>query len=259
MSNKKDKFLKLIQILKDLRSPNGCDWDKEQTQSSLIPYLIEETYEVVEAIENNDSQGLKEELGDLLLHVLFQAELSSEKGEFDIFDSLDSINNKLINRHPHVFDGDSKDANWEKGSWEKSKQKEKKRNSVLDGVPKRLPALLRSRRIQEKASSVGFDWKEITPVIDKVEEELKEVKESIDSNDEKQITMEIGDLIFSIVNLARFYNIDPENALKKSTDKFIDRFNKIEKTISMSGESIENSDLETMDKIWNQIKSDEKE
>ena len=139
MDSKTDKFLKLIEILKELRSPNGCEWDKDQTHESLIPYLIEETYEVVEARRNNDSNEFKAELGDLLLHVVFQAELSSEKKEFDIFDSLDSINNKLINRHPHVFDKESSENVWQKGSWEKSKKKEKKRNSILDGVPKSLP------------------------------------------------------------------------------------------------------------------------
>ena len=259
MNNKSDKFLKLIEILKKLRSPDGCEWDKEQTHESLIPYLIEETYEVIEAIEKKDSQALKEELGDLILHALFQAELSSEKNEFDIFDSLDSIINKLINRHPHVFDKNSKDNSWnQKGSWEKSKKKEKNRDSVLEGIPKSLPGLLRSRRIQERAASVGFDWKEVRPIIDKVEEELEEVKDAINQKDKNQISMELGDLMFAVVNLSRFYNIDPEGALKKSTNKFISRFNKIEKRISESGDSIENSDLETMDKIWDEIKLDEK-
>ena len=258
MNDKSYKFLKLIEILKKLRAPGGCDWDREQTHESLIPYLIEETYEVVEAIEKNDKQDLKEELGDLLLHIFFQAELSSEKEEFDIFDSLDSINNKLVSRHPYVFNKDSSNQAWQKGSWEKSKKKEKNRNSVLDGIPKSLPGLLRSRRIQERAASVGFDWQEVKPIIGKVEEELKEVKDAINQKDKDQISMELGDLMFAIVNLSRFYNIDPENALKRSTNKFINRFNKIEKRISESGKSIENSDLETMDKIWDEIKLDEK-
>ena len=258
MSDKSDKFLRLIEILKQLRAPGGCDWDREQTQESLIPYLIEETYEVVEAIQNKDSQDLKEELGDLILHVFFQAELSSEKGQFDIFDSLESINNKLINRHPHVFNKDSNDNTWQKGSWEKSKKKEKKRNSVLDGVPKILPGLLRSRRIQEKASSVGFDWKEINPIIDKIEEELQEVKDAINKNNKDQISMELGDLIFAVVNLARFHNIDPEDALKKSTNKFINRFHKIEEKVKNEGSQIEDLDLKSLDKIWDEIKLSEK-
>ena len=259
MNNKTDKFLRLIDILKKLRSPNGCDWDKEQTHKTLIPYLIEETYEVIEAIESNNSSELKEELGDLLLHVLFQAELCSEKGEFDIFDSLDFINNKLINRHPHVFNKDLNDNSWKKeGAWEQSKRKEKNRDSILDGVPKSLPGLLRSRRIQERAASVGFDWKEVQPIIDKVQEELEEVKLAINQKDKDEISMELGDLMFAVVNLSRFYNIDPENALKKSTNKFIKRFNKIEKIVRDNGEEIENLDLESMDQIWNQIKLSEK-
>ena len=252
------KFLELINIIKTLRAPGGCDWDREQNHSSLIPYLTEETYEVIEAIENNDSESLKEELGDLLLHVLFQAELSSEKKQFDIFDSIDTINKKLVERHPYVFNKNINNENYEKEDWEKSKKKEKKRESVLEGVPKSLPGLLRSRRIQEKAASVGFDWREPAPIISKVYEELDEVKDAIDKKEQEQIEMELGDLMFAIVNLSRFYKIDPESALKKSTNKFIHRFNQIEKQIEYSGESIEKSDLETMDKIWNQIKENEK-
>tara|TARA_A100001011_G_scaffold295206_1_gene307492 strand:- start:1203 stop:1985 length:783 start_codon:yes stop_codon:yes gene_type:complete len=258
MNNKQEsKFLKLIKILKELRLPNGCDWDKKQTHDSLVPYLIEETYEVVEAIKNKDTEELKEELGDLLLHVVFQAELASEKGDFDIFDSLDSVNNKLMDRHPHIFKKDSKNINWEKGTWEQSKKKEKNRSSILDGVPRSLPSLLRSRRIQEKASSVGFDWKEVKPIFDKVKEELIEVQESINQEDNDKIMMEIGDLFFSVVNLSRFYNINPEDALNKSTDKFVDRFNKVEKNVSKNGKTLEDLDLATMDKLWNQVKLEE--
>tara|TARA_B100002052_G_C15862489_1_gene590776 strand:+ start:1291 stop:2067 length:777 start_codon:yes stop_codon:yes gene_type:complete len=255
--NRASNFLKLIDILQKLRAPDGCDWDREQTNESLVPYLTEETYEVIEAIENNDTQALKEELGDLLLHIVFQAELCSERGEFDIFDAIESINNKLISRHPHVFN-DSNDNSWKKGSWEASKKKEKKRESVLEGVPKNLPSLLRARRIQEKAASVGFDWKKVEPIVSKVEEELTEVRDAIDRKSKEDIAMELGDLIFSIVNLARFYEIDPEGALNKSTNKFINRFNQIEKHIKNDGSSIEKSDLETMDRIWVQIKKSEK-
>ena len=257
--NRLENFLKLVDIIKKLRAPGGCDWDREQTHTTLIPYLTEETYEVIEAIENNDSDALKEELGDLLLHVLFQAELASENKEFDIFDSIESINNKLISRHPHVFDKASDNQNWtQKGSWEKSKKKEKNRKSVLEGVPGSLPGLLRSRRIQEKASSVGFDWKDASPVISKVDEEFNEVKDAISKKDSKEIEMEIGDLLFAIVNLSRFYSIDPESALKKSTDKFIRRFNMVEQKITDSGKKMEDSDLETMDKIWDEVKLNEK-
>ncbi|MAX09576.1 MAG: nucleoside triphosphate pyrophosphohydrolase [Candidatus Marinimicrobia bacterium] len=257
MNSNSDKFLKLIEILKQLRAPGGCDWDISQTHESLIPYLIEETYEVVEAIENKSSQDLREELGDLILHVIFQAELSSENGEFDIFDCLDSVNNKLISRHPHVFNEDYDGNGSKKGSWEKSKKKEKKRDSVLDGVPKSLPGLLRSRRIQEKASSVGFDWQDIGPVINKVEEELEEVKDAINQKNKDEISMELGDLMFAVVNLARFHDIDPEDAIKRSTNKFITRFHKIEKKAKDMGEQIEDLDLDSMDQMWDDIKLNE--
>ena len=158
------------------------------------------------------------------------------------------------------MDKNLNDQSWDqKGSWEKFKKKEKNRDSVLEGVPKSLQGLLRSRRIQEKASSVGFDWTEVEPVINKVEEELGEVKEAIEQNSKEQISMELGDLMFAVVNLSRFYNIDPESALKKSTDKFINRFNKVEEKINEDGKRMEESDLETMDKIWDKIKSDEKD
>jgi len=257
MESKSGKFLKLIEILKQLRAPGGCDWDRKQTHESLVPYLVEETYEVVEAIENKNSQDLKEELGDLILHVIFQAELSSEKGEFDIFDCLDSINNKLTSRHPHVFNKEYNGNVSKKGSWEKSKKKEKKRDSVLDGVPNSLPGLLRSRRIQEKASSVGFDWKDIGPVINKVEEELEEVKGAINQKNKDALSMELGDLMFAIVNLARFHDIDPEDSIKRSTNKFIRRFHEIEKKAKNRCEQIEDLDLDSMDRMWDEIKLNE--
>ena len=257
MESKSGKFLKLIEILKQLRAPGGCDWDRKQTHESLVPYLVEETYEVVEAIENKNSQDLKEELGDLILHVIFQAELSSEKGEFDIFDCLDSINNKLTSRHPHVFNKEYNGNVSKKGSWEKSKKKEKKRDSVLDGVPNSLPGLLRSRRIQEKASSVGFDWKDIGPVINKVEEELEEVKGAINQKNKDALSMELGDLMFAMVNLARFHDIDPEDSIKRSTNKFIRRFHEIEKKAKNRCEQIEDLDLDSMDRMWDEIKLNE--
>ena len=207
----------LIEIIRILRSPNGCDWDKEQTHKSLIPYLIEETYEVIDAINDNDYSLLKEELGDLLLHVLFQAEIASENNLFSIEDSIDRVSNKLINRHPHIFINKDDDS-WAEGSWEKSKQKEKNRVSVLDGVPKSMPSLLRARRIQEKAASVGFDWDSISPVFDKIKEEIQELEDAIKSS--TNINEELGDVLFSVVNLSRHLNIDPELSLHNAIDKF---------------------------------------
>ncbi len=241
-----DKFNKLIEIVKKLRAPNGCEWDKEQTHQSLIPYLLEETHEVIEAIENKDYVSLKEELGDLILHVIFQADLASDKNKFSVDDLLNGINKKLINRHPHIFLNNSDDS-YKKGSWEATKKKEKNRESILDGVPKSLPALLLSRRIQEKAAGVGFDWDNNDQVLDKVDEEIGELKESIIKNE--GIDEELGDVLFSLVNLSRHLNIDPELSLKRSTEKFIKRFKAIEKEVD-----IEKLSLEELDKIWDRNK-----
>jgi len=241
-----DKFNKLIEIVKKLRAPNGCEWDKEQTHQSLIPYLLEETHEVIEAIENKDYDALKEELGDLILHVIFQADLASDKNKFSVDDLLNGINKKLINRHPHIFSNNSDDS-YKKGSWEATKKKEKNRESVLDGVPKSLPALLLSRRIQEKAAGVGFDWDNNDKVLAKVDEEIGELKESIIINE--GIDEELGDVLFSLVNLSRHLNIDPELSLKRSTENFIKRFKAIEKEVD-----IEKLSLEELDKIWDRNK-----
>jgi len=243
-----DKFNKLIEIVKKLRSPNGCDWDKEQTHQSLIPYLLEETHEVIEAIENKDYDALKEELGDLILHVIFQADLASDKNKFSVDDLLSGINKKLINRHPHIFSNNS-DGSYKKESWEATKKKEKNRDSVLDGVPKSLPALLLSRRIQEKAAGVGFDWDNNNQVLDKVDEEVSELKESMIKNE--GIDEELGDVLFSLVNLSRHLDIDPELSLKRSTEKFMKRFKAIEKEVD-----IEKLSLEELDEIWNKNKKD---
>ena len=245
---------KLINIVKTLRAPNGCDWDREQTHKSLVPYLLEETYEVIEAINENNYESLKEELGDLLLHVIFQAELASEKNKFNIEDSIININKKLINRHPHVFN-DNKDKSYTKGNWELTKQKEKKRTSVLEGVPKSLPKLLKARRIQEKAAVVGFDWNDLNQVIAKVEEELNELKEAIKINKGKE--EELGDLLFTIVNLSRHLDIDPENSLNNAINKFSIRFNKIEKRLSIKNIKMETLTLEELDKFWNKVKKEE--
>lgn len=239
-----DKFNELIKIVKKLRAPDGCDWDREQTHKSLIPYLLEETHEVIESIEDNDYDALKEELGDLMLHVIFQVDLASDKNKFSVDDVLDGINKKLVNRHLHIF---SKDKNQKKENWETTKKKEKKRDSVLDGVPKSLPALLKSRRIQEKAASVGFDWDNNKKVLDKVDEEILELKEAIIKKD--GIDEEFGDVLFSLVNLSRHLDIDPESSLKKSTIKFIKRFKEIETEVD-----IEKLTLDELDEIWNRNK-----
>jgi MazG family protein len=245
-----DKFNKLIKIVKKLRAPDGCEWDREQTHQSLTPYLLEETHEVIEAIENKDYGALKEELGDLLLHVIFQADLALDENKFSVEDLLDGINNKLIRRHPHIFLDDSNQS-YKKRSWEAIKKKEKNRDSVLDGVPKSLPALLQSRRIQEKAAAVGFDWDKNSQVLDKVDEEILELKESIIKD--KGINEELGDVLFTLVNLSRHLDIDPELSLKRSTEKFIRRFKVIEDEVD-----IEKLSLEELDEIWNRNKEKDK-
>tara|TARA_Y100001970_G_scaffold229166_1_gene284194 strand:- start:439 stop:1206 length:768 start_codon:yes stop_codon:yes gene_type:complete len=249
--NHKNPFNKLIDIIKILRSPDGCDWDKEQTHESLIPYLLEETYEVIEAINNNDYIALKEELGDLLLHIVFQAELALEKKQFNIMDSLEGVNKKLISRHPHIF-YEKNDSRYKQGNWELSKKKEKNRKSILDGVPTTMPALLRARRIQEKASGIGFDWKDIKPVIDKIKEELDELEEAISLN--TNIDEEFGDLLFSMVNLSRHLNINPELSLHKAISKFYLRFIDLEKIVKNKKLDLKTLTLNELDDIWSKVK-----
>ena len=242
---------KLIGIVKRLRSPDGCDWDRKQTDKSLIPYLLEETYEVIEAIEKNDSSLLKEELGDLLLHVIFQAELLAEKKDFNIQNSIDNICKKLINRHPHIFNNKN-NQDLKAGNWELAKQKEKNRESVLDGVPITFPALLRSRRIQEKAASVGFDWDKKEQVLSKLDEEVKELKDAI--KNKEGIEEELGDVLFTVVNLSRHLNYNPESALKSSIEKFSTRFKKIEKDLKQKNINMKDLSLKELDKIWEKNK-----
>ena len=245
-----DKFNKLIKIVKKLRAPDGCEWDREQTHESLMPYLLEEVYEVIEAIETKDFDLLKEELGDLLLHVVFQADLAEDKNKFSIENSIDRVNKKLISRHPHIFDNKN-NTTWTKGNWESQKQKEKKRDSVLDGVPNSLPALHKSRRVQEKAASVGFDWKHKSEVLKKVDEEIGELKDALKKD--YGIEDELGDVLFTLVNLSRHLNLDPEKALRLSTKKFIRRFKVIEDEVD-----IEKLSLEELDEIRNRNKEKDK-
>tara|TARA_Y100000590_G_C15660718_1_gene992490 strand:- start:833 stop:1594 length:762 start_codon:yes stop_codon:yes gene_type:complete len=245
------KLEQLRSIVKKLRSPDGCDWDKEQTHESLTPYLLEEVYEVIEAIENKDFDLLKEELGDLLLHVVFQADLAEDNDKFNIEDSIDIINHKLISRHPHIFKNKN-DKSWDEGNWELQKQKEKKRDSILDGVPTNLPALLKARRIQEKASSVGFDWNNTERVMDKVDEEISELKEAIDKKE--GIEEELGDVLFTIVNLSRHLNINPDQSLRSSINKFMRRFKLIEKDLQSKKIDMKKLSLNELDEIWEENK-----
>jgi MazG family protein len=252
-----NQFEELIRIVERLRGPDGCPWDKEQTSSSLISYLLEETYEVIEAIDEKNWDGLKEEIGDLMLHMVFQATIAKEDELFDISESLKNINEKLIRRHPHVFDKKNLVKDSIKPNWELQKHKEKKRNSRLDGVPQNLPGLIRAQRIQEKASYVGFDFQKEEEIWNKILEELEELKDAQQNNNKDEILEEIGDAIFSLTNLARFLGVSADDALRKSNNKFISRFKKIENELKGKGKKIEESSLNEMDQIWNAIKKKE--
>ena len=248
-------FVDLVNIVEKLRSPEGCPWDKEQTHESLLPYFLEEAYEVIESVELKDWETLKEELGDVLLHILLQAKIADETNKFNISDSLEGINNKLVNRHPHVFGDDNIDASVEaKQNWEDIKHVEKKRKSRLDGVPNKLPALVRAQRLQEKASYAGFDHDNIEDAWEKLNEELNELKSAQEKRDIENIKEEIGDVLFSVVNLSRFFDIPAEDMLRKTNRKFITRFQTIERELKEKGKKLENSNLEEMEKIWEKSK-----
>ena len=248
-------FVDLVNIVEKLRSPEGCPWDKEQTHESLLPYFLEEAYEVIESVELKEWETLKEELGDVLLHILLQAKIADETNKFNISDSLEVINNKLVNRHPHVFGDDNIDASVEaKQNWEEIKHVEKKRKSRLDGVPNKLPALVRAQRLQEKASYAGFDLDNIEDAWEKLNEELNELKSAQEKRDIENIKEEIGDVLFSVVNLSRFFDIPAEDMLRKTNRKFITRFQTIERELKEKGKKLENSNLEEMEKIWEKSK-----
>ena len=255
-ANLAECFLQLVAVVDRLRSPQGCPWDRKQTPQSMAPYLLEETYEVLESIETKDNQGLKEELGDLLLHIVFQGRMAQDAGHFTMEESLQAITDKLIRRHPHVFsDHEARDDQALNQSWETIKQQEKGRTSRLEGIPRTLPALTRARRMQEKAASVGFDWPAIEPVWDKVDEELGELRQACHSAQPESIAEEFGDLVFSLVNLGRFLKLDPEEALRKTMAKFDHRFQGIEQELARHGHRIEEASLEEMDAIWNQFRT----
>ncbi len=250
------EFRDLIDIIAALRDPDtGCPWDLKQTPQSLVPNFIEELYEVVEAIEDKDDDSLMEELGDLLLHVVFQVQIAKEQGSFEMADVLRGICHKLVRRHPHVFaDLDIDDTEGVKMNWERIKKKEKTdRESVLDGIPRALPALIHAQRIQEKAASVGFDWPDLKHVLDKIDEEREELQEVLAAGDEEAIREELGDLLFSIVNLARKLNIDAEAALKACNRKFYRRFRHVEE--QYNDDQIHEASLEELDSHWETAKT----
>jgi len=254
MKNKLAAFERLLNIMDDLRSQ--CPWDKEQTFDSLRTLTIEEMYELVDAVMKGNMQEIKKELGDVLLHIVFYAKMASETNDFDIADVINSLCDKLVYRHPHIY-GEVKvgDAREVANNWEKLKLKEKDGNkSVLEGIPKMLPALVKANRIQDKARGVGFDWEKREQVWEKVNEEIQELKVEIESANQAKMEAEFGDLFFSLVNTARLYGINPENALERTNQKFIRRFNYLEFQTIKKGKPLKNMSLDEMNKFWDEAK-----
>jgi MazG family protein len=260
-SKKKDSLIafdRLLNIMDELRAK--CPWDREQTLESIRPLTIEETYELSESILDGDLDLIKKELGDILLHIVFYSKIGSEKNAFDITGVINGICDKLIYRHPHVFgEIKVKDANEVVENWEELKTKEKDGNkTILSGVPKVLPALIKANRIQEKVKAVGFDWEERSQIWEKVEEEMNELKAEISAHNTDKMEAEFGDLLFSLVNAARLYNIEPETALERTNKKFIKRFGYLEQKTIKQGRSLKDMSLDQMNVIWEEAKKFDK-
>lgn len=254
MSN--NDFDRLVEIMASLRGKKGCPWDREQTHQSLKPFLIEETYEVLEAIDEDDPEKIKEELGDLLFQIIFHSRLAEEKGQFNIYDVIKGISEKMIARHPHVF-GNEKYETSEAvlKQWEDRKKDEgKTRESILEGIPKELPSLLRAQKIQARVARVGFDWEKVEDVLKKLDEELDEFKEALNKQKQKEIEDELGDIFFVLVNISRFVGVNPEDALRKTISKFISRFRYIEMKASEMGRNLSDMTLSEMDNLWEEAK-----
>jgi tetrapyrrole methylase family protein / MazG family protein len=260
-----------MQLMAKLRAPDGCPWDRKQTHESLKPYLLEEAYEVLEAIDHEDPRRLREELGDLLLQILFHAQIAGEHERFFIEDIMQSLSEKLVRRHPHVFGSPQQkdqvlNADDVKVKWEQIKRDEReqtgRQESALEGVPKTLPALLRAFQVQARAARVGFDWSELRPVLHKLEEELNELRQVLDATgtgtestpSKEALQAELGDVLFTVVNLARFLKINPEEALRGTVNRFIDRFHYIESRAAAGGRRLEDMSLEEMDELWEEAK-----
>lgn len=250
-------FDELVQLMTTLRGPGGCPWDREQTLADLKPFVIEEAYEVVDAIDRDDRGALLEEIGDLLLESVFIAEITRAEGSFDIYDSITAIHDKLVRRHPHVF-SDVEAANAEQVlvNWEKLKNEERKAESksLLSGVPQALPALLKASRLTEKAARVGFDWQKAEDVLAKVEEEIAELREAVSKGEAGAINEEIGDLLFTVANLARKSGVNPEEALQSTNRKFMRRFESMESAVRAQGRNLDQLKLDEMDALWDDAK-----
>ena len=259
MSDPEKKFEKLVSIVNTLMGENGCPWDKVQTRESLKPYLVEEAYETLEALDKGCPEKIKEELGDLLYQILFHAKISELKNEFDIGDVIESISEKMVRRHPHVFqEGELHTPEQVVHQWEEIKKKEKinaTNHSILDNIPKELPSLLRAQKLQKKAAKQGFDWDRVGEVFNKLDEEITEFKQAVLSGKDTDISGELGDILFVLVNIAKFQKIDAEEALRNTNNKFIKRFQHIEREVAKRGKELKDTPLEEMEKYWQQAKN----
>lgn len=253
-----DLFAELVKIMEQLRGEEGCPWDREQTHESLKPFLIEEAYEVLEAMEARDQERFQEELGDLLFQIIFHTQIGKEQGQFTMEQLLEKITEKMVRRHPHVFsDSLVADAQEVLFNWEEIKRREKegkRAGSALDGIPRDLPSLLRAHRLQDRASRLGFDWPDVKGAYAKAEEEMGELQSALHEGDRSRMEEELGDLLFSLVNIARFIEVNPEEALRKAIDRFIQRFHHIEEGFKQQGRKIQKGDLEEMERLWREAK-----
>jgi nucleoside triphosphate diphosphatase len=257
----KRSFDDLVQLMTTLRGPNGCPWDRKQTLESLKPFVIEEAYEVVDAIDAGDRAALLEEVGDFLLEAVFVTELTREEGSFDVYDSIAAIHDKLVRRHPHVFgDAIAADAEEVLVNWEKLKSEERKKENkgVLSGVPSALPALQKAGRLTEKAARVGFDWRGTDEVFEKLDEEIGELREAIAGGDKERMHDELGDLLFTIANIARKLDVNAEEALQSTNRKFARRFASMESQVHAGGRNIDQLTLQEMDALWDEAKAAER-
>jgi len=251
---RKKSFYKLVEIMELLRSENGCPWDKSQSHRSLLPYLIEEAHEVLDAVEAKDDSKLKEELGDLLLQIVFHSQIAQERHKFNIEQVIDNLVNKLKIRHPHVFNKRKKlTPKQVVDNWEHIKKRTKNR-MVLSGIPKNLPALLKAYRVQEKVGRFGFDWQKTEDIFEKINEEMEEFRKAKRNKRKNHLEEELGDILFSLVNLSRHIKLNPELVLGKTIEKFVKRFNYIEKELSKKGKSLKKTNLAEMDKLWEKSK-----
>jgi tetrapyrrole methylase family protein/MazG family protein len=256
---KKKRFDDLVDIMARLRGADGCPWDRRQTKESLRPFLIEETYEILEALDKEDDRGLREELGDLLFHIIFMARIALEEGTFDIYDVIQGVAEKMVRRHPHVFGNSEVSGPHEvEANWAKLKAAEKQRESLMEGLPRHLPALMRAYRLTQRASKVGFDWEDKDQVWKKLEEELQEFQAALSEGKEDDLRDELGDILFTLVNLTRFIGVDPEDALRRVTNKFVERFQYIEKRLHEEGKDPHEASLTEMDALWEESKGEQR-